>query len=540
MSIVYPGTPETPAFDVFVVTTLPEDTPLSQAGPGGTRNLVESVEDQGDAIEALQHGAAYVDHDHSGDTGHIRKGGKLKQENTHEDCDVDSSTSAIHHTLGPGALQAAPGDHTHDYNSLPNIPFKICTSTTRPGMPQTGMIIYETDTKAFRQWALFQNNVAVDGLNVLYEFDTPSTLTIGGGGWTVSNNQSNATDKGRMATPDGKLVWIDEGSWTVVSWARRTGDNATTETDDQVFTWKTTTPVIESELPLTDGATNDYYFRVSSDEQSYIRLRTGYNYVKVFYTTDGRLQEKHLGTLDNINVAIAETEWRAEMVDREMRIYRAGQLLGTIKDTQNVTSKGADFRGYMIGMQAGQRGFGQTTPGAIDWFRVQDLRYYTSTNRWTLLPLGATPSVRLRQSKIQKILYTGTIIEFAEELEDNFGYFNKNASPTNVTVKEPGLYRIEASLQWDPQFAPDIAHIVVLINGLETTVRDSKFIKGNAATPGLSQTLSLSAPIRLAANDVVSIKAFYTAGPSLLDKIFSYFDSSSNVNSRLDLTYAGP
>lgn len=32
----------------------------------------------------------------------------------HEDSDVDSSTEAQHHTLGKGAMQAAPGNHDHD------------------------------------------------------------------------------------------------------------------------------------------------------------------------------------------------------------------------------------------------------------------------------------------------------------------------------------------------------------------------------------------------------------------------------------------
>lgn len=536
MSILYPGTPEAPAFDTFHVPTLPEDTPLSQAGPGNDRNLVESIDDIGDAIEQLERGASYRDHDHSGDSTHIRKGSKLKAVNTHEDVLVDAP-GAIHRTVGPGQHQAAAGNHTHDYNdgTITSLPLKICTSTTRPGAPVEGMIIYEKDTKAFRQWALFANNVVVDGFNTLYEFDTVSTLGVGGTGWTQS--YSGGDTKGKMTTPAGALVWVDNGNERNRSWARRA---ETTQTDDQVFTWMTGSTVIEETLLFTESASNDWYFRVSSDEQSYLRLIVGNDWVAVNWTSTGRAGEKELGRLNNINTDIPNTQWRAQMVGRELQIFRAGELLGTIKDTQNVTSKGVGFRGFMIGMEAGVRGFGQTTPGHILWWRVQDLRYYASTNRWTLLPLGATPVTRLRQSKAQKLYSTGTIIEWAEELEDNFGYFDKNASSTDVVVKEPGMYRVEAALQWDPQFAPDQAHVVVLINGLETTVRDSKYIRGSGFTPGFSQTLSLAAPIRLAANDVVTIKAFYTAGNSLLDKIFSYFDSNSKVNSRLDLTYTGP
>lgn len=541
MTIVYPGTTDTPAFDTFVVTTLPEDTPLSQAGPGGTRNLVESVEDQGDAIERLQTGAAYRDHDHSGDTGHIRKGGKLKQVNTHEEVDTDQGDTALHHTLGKGPYQAARGNHSHDYNNeleLLNTPFKIVTSTTRPGNPTPGMMIYETDTKVFRQWELFDNNVVVTGVDALYNFDTPSAVGIGGGGWNISFSTGDFTH-GQMITQDGELRWADASSWWVTSWARRNGSNAHTLTDDQVFTWKTGSRVIEPGFPGFHTASNDFYFRTSDDESSYIKLRVGDDWVGLYYTTTGRDGELPLGERHSLNTDIPGTVWRAEMVGRTFNIYRAGALLLTITDTAGVTNKGDDFKGYMIGMTAGDRPVGQTTPSSLDWFRVQDLVYYASTNRWTLLPLGKSPTVRLRQSKAQKLRSTGTIMEWAEELEDNFGFFNKTTSATDIIIREPGMYRVEAALQWDPQFAPDIAHVVVLINGVETTVRDSKFIRGSGFTPGFSQTLSLSAPIRLADGDVVTLKAYYTASSNLIDKIFSFFDINSRVNSRLDLTYTG-
>lgn len=541
MSILYPGTPTTPAFDTFNVPTLPEETPLSQAGPGNDRNFPELAEDLGDAVEVLQRGASYRDHDHSGDNGHIRKGTRLKQVNTHEEVDTDAAPGAIHHTIGPGGNQAAAGNHTHDYNgsSILNVPYKICTSTTRPGQPVQGMIIYETDTKSFRQWDLYANNVVVEGLNVTYDFNTPSTLLIGGGGWTQQYSLGNTTN-GVMATPAGLLRWIDNGNNTNVGWARRTGSNATTQTDDQVFTWKTGTNVVQSAGLLDEGATNDFYFRVSSDEQSYIRLRVGDNYLKVFYTTTGRANEKHLGTMDDVEATRTNTEWRAQMVDRTLSIYRAGEFMGAVKDNQLATNKGANFRGYMIGMQAGRQLFGQTTPGDIDWFRVQDLRYYTSTSRWTLLNLGTIPTVRLRQGKKQRLLNTGTILEWSTEVEDNFDFFNKNASQTDIIIKEAGRYRFNVALQWDTQFVPDIGHVVILVNGLETEYRSSKFLRGNSYYPGFSQTLDFTGVMRLAESDIVSVKCFYVPRNNLVDPIFSWFDLPSRVDSRFELTFEGP
>jgi len=50
-------------------------------------------------------------HDHSGATG---MGPQLAQANTHASADTDSSPTALHHTLGATANQAAAGNHTHE------------------------------------------------------------------------------------------------------------------------------------------------------------------------------------------------------------------------------------------------------------------------------------------------------------------------------------------------------------------------------------------------------------------------------------------
>ena len=39
----------------------------------------------------------------------------------HTNADTDSSRTALHHTLGPGANQAAKGNHTHDGNDSPQL-----------------------------------------------------------------------------------------------------------------------------------------------------------------------------------------------------------------------------------------------------------------------------------------------------------------------------------------------------------------------------------------------------------------------------------
>jgi hypothetical protein len=46
-------------------------------------------------------------------TSHDHSGNKLAQANTHESPDTDTATTALHHTLGAGANQAAAGNHNH-------------------------------------------------------------------------------------------------------------------------------------------------------------------------------------------------------------------------------------------------------------------------------------------------------------------------------------------------------------------------------------------------------------------------------------------
>lgn len=46
-------------------------------------------------------------------TSHDHSANKLAQANTHESPDTDSATTALHHTIGTGANQAAAGNHTH-------------------------------------------------------------------------------------------------------------------------------------------------------------------------------------------------------------------------------------------------------------------------------------------------------------------------------------------------------------------------------------------------------------------------------------------
>jgi hypothetical protein len=177
MGIQYPGNPPGSSFDTFTTPSSPESTPLSEAGTG-TRNLVQSVQDEGSAIEELEQWAALRTHDHSGDGTSVATGAKLRQANTHQNVDTDAATTSIHHTIGTGPTQAAPGNHTHDYNGpfIYNQPIRKCTSTTRPSAPQVWDMILETDTNCVRCWAAFPGNVLTPGMTFTDTFNRTSPV----------------------------------------------------------------------------------------------------------------------------------------------------------------------------------------------------------------------------------------------------------------------------------------------------------------------------------------------------------------------------
>lgn len=133
--------------DVFTEPSAPASTPLDSSG-SGDRNHWQHHRDLGDAVEALQVHAAKATHLHDGDDGTA----KLSQANTHQSADTDSARTAIHHTLGNGANQAAAGNHQHQAEEIVNLGYRLATSTSRPSSPVIGTTIFETDTSRVRVW----------------------------------------------------------------------------------------------------------------------------------------------------------------------------------------------------------------------------------------------------------------------------------------------------------------------------------------------------------------------------------------------------
>lgn len=549
----FPDGVDTP-YDTFEEPTAPESTSLSS---GNGRNHVQHHADLGDAVEALERNVALIGHDHSGGNGAFATA-KLVQANTHESSDAPGSTSAarayadtdksvnsLHHTLGTSAYQAAPGDHNHDYDTLPNRPFVRCTSLTRPANPAPGTWIWETDTNRARVWAQFtQNNIAVAGINSTDEFERVSSLNMGTSLW--EQTYVIAGDHGVMATPDGHTVsWADAGTSAGRCIARRiNSSDAVTATDNQAITWQTGGQAIEYHLPwITTSASNDMYFRMSSNGQSYVRLAFTFNewgqgFITMYGTKTGPAGEQLIGSLA-ADTRQAWTRWTAELSGRTMSVYCESTFVGKIVDTNSVTNLGASYRGWGIGMSAGDHLLiGQTSPSSIASVTVKDATYYTGASVWQLLPVGSTPSLQLRQTSSQRLFRNGTPVLWSTALEDNFGMWNAAGDKAQVTVREAGLYQIDAAVQWDPSIVPEVATAAITKNGSNTTIQQSAFIKSNLF--GVSPTLNLSGKLRVAQGDALNLTVSYKATGNLIDNIFSFVDGTSQVLSRLDIAYLGP
>lgn len=161
---------------------------------------------------------------------------------------------------------------------------------------------------------------------------------------------------------------------------------------------------------------------------------------------------------------------------------------------------------------------------------------------WLLTTVGKIPIIRLRQSSNQNIASGGTLLQWNEKQEDTLSWA-VGSTPTTVTIQEPGLYSFEAAIQWNPNYVPDNATAVITVNNSDTDLKNTAFQKqglGVLFPAGFVQTLPLTGTLRLSAGSVVALKCSYSAPGSILGFISSFFDTPSQVKSRLDIRYIAP
>lgn len=497
-------------FDRFYEPSFPEETSLSKGADNvgqDTRNHYQHHHDLGQAVERLQRGAAYHDHDHSGDEGtgpddpaRIHRGHRLKQAHTHEQVDTDTA-AGIHHTLaapsiddnagvGAARYQAAPGDHTHDYlgPTIRNQTYLPCTSTTRPDTPFPGQMIYETDTNAMRVWS-FSGTANLTGMSGLDDFNRTSVAglnlpTPAPPLWEQTYNvappaNENQSGHGRFATPDGmRASWIRGGTTFNRCVARRINSaDAQTLSDDQVVEWSSGVAVPYFRLSETEWgkysmltaaqrlefaqsqASSDVYLRMSADGQKYIRVQVAFFHLICYATVAGAGDEKMIGAVNvwTFGDSPGRTPTtRVKAQGRTITVYIDGKVTATFFDSGADSMIGPAFRGWGIGMQAGVEknsagtAIGQTVWGYFDWVKCQDEQMYTQGFQWTLLPISATPRVALTSaSRVDvtagRTLFYDIVWRKPDPKDDNFGSFAL-ATPTEIRIKETGLYTLTGTV----------------------------------------------------------------------------------------------
>lgn len=522
MGIVYPG-----GVDAFNVPSLPENTPLSEAG-SATRNHPELHTDINSAVEVLEATASFKDHDHSGD-GSTAHGNKLVQANTHQAADTDSSNVAIHHTLGPTPYQAAPGNHVHHYSQILDRPYIVCTTTTRPTAPFIGMQIYETDTNTVRVWAIFPTNPDATGVIGTDNFRRTSDFDLGPSLWLQLYLLANA---GLFCTPFGVAAWwleeLTEDNWC---FARRAfADDEITLSDDQEITiiHGTNGFDIVSVYGDDDAPCNDYFFRSSEDQLHYVRLGIFYNWAVLYYTVNGQSNEVVLGTLLSLPFWEENLLWTVRCVDWEWHIYRNGVFAGSIVDNERRSYRDSFHRYWGIGCHVKGHAAGQHRPPDVANCQIKDVTSYVPTARWGLLPVASVPIIIAETHERQEVLPgLDHILRFTDVLEDFpnpaliglylalgiLPFIDLEVSDTDITIREPGVYHVHASICWDPAFTfCDHSLISITVNGADISRKNWEFIRGYGFFPGFSQTNEINFWRRFNVGDVLRVVVRHNGG----------------------------
>jgi len=538
MGITYPA-----SVDAFPVPALPEVTSLSSPGTAN-RAHTDHHRDLGLGLVAVMTHAALKTHAHLGGADGTAK---LPQIATHEAVDTDVSALALHHTLGKGEFQAAHGNHVHDYygTEILNAPFKLCTSSSRPANPHLGLMIYETDTNRVRVWSQFDNNVTITGFDYTDNFERTVANDLGAD-YEITYVSGTSPANGTMAIANGHEVkWKDAGNAGMRAIARNINPtNMHTETTNQAFTWTTGDTLIEEAIWFTWPSFNDVYLRMSDDKQEYLRFKYGVRQIEAYYSKTGFSGEVRLGEIKSRN-AIRNMPMQIVLNDYSFEFYQMGGYLGTIIDVNEESANDPAVNlGWALGMQTGYRVGGQTSPASVDSVRIQDVSRLATSPRWTLLPAASIPYCRLRQTVAQRINPTGSFLEWgangsATIIEDNFGYYDANLSLTELFIREPGLYHIDTAIQWNPSVVGDNAQVVLCLNGIETSIRNHQWMRGNGFNPNFSQSVAVSGKLRFAANDRLSVKVKYNSGSGLNAWFSSFLDNNSRIMSRIDVSFDG-
>lgn len=131
----------------------------------------------------------------------------LTQANSHGSPDTDSGTTALHHTLGTGANQAAAGDHTH--NDLSRIVGEMVLWSTNTA-PNQWLLCYGQSVSRSTYAALFAVIGTTFGSVDLNSFNLPDLR----GRLPLGKDNMGGTSANRVTATEADLIGQSSGAET--------------------------------------------------------------------------------------------------------------------------------------------------------------------------------------------------------------------------------------------------------------------------------------------------------------------------------------
>lgn len=261
----------------------------------------------------------------------------LAQSKTHANADTDTSTSSIHHTLGPGPTQAAPGNHTHDgyapqsgntLNQIRNgLPSYLTSEERSPydglapywefwGAGWTVGIAGVGGMNAFQYiiQSLANTTVEYDLDTALTDFSLPSG-TAAGRTFTLQWEEfMDALTQGQMMTV---IEWYN-ASGTLISSSTIHSTTPANKAPGWAFRWgSAVAPANTTKFKVVLRA-KGAAAGVSPGYVGYRRLKLEENTGASTFSTERDAQEGNAGVLQF---------WREDANGREVLSRKAGQLL---------------------------------------------------------------------------------------------------------------------------------------------------------------------------------------------------------------------
>ena len=464
MGISYPNN-----IDSFNEPSLPESTPLSEAGTG-TRNHVEHHHDLGSAIVALERNASWFDHDHSGvantsgSTLKTAHGNKLIQANTHESNDKDSSASALHHTLAPrnyaeygitdanipaNGWMAAAANHTHDFNgpSILNQPMRICANFAEAASiknPAYGTMVYLTDSNVVRVYTKIGRN----GMMPASSNGTPYWQIL-----PVANVPLFRAESREEQTL--RPLYYNNSHFTHVL---------------SDFIW---------------GISGIQRFMAVTSNETRVN---GWTYI-VRAASGGNYRLKYdIGQTQPVSINIP---WNAD----------ATVVQSTLATT-----------------------IGTSTSNIIVTKEVSNAEWTVQTNTYKVIFLSAVPVSTLIGINLSLMGAIDSTLLGPYQISPDTSYYGQYSwetppqGGTAINIPEPGLYDVSATIHWSPnQSYHDQSMLAVFVNDVDVGKKTWEFVRGpfipswlgpnslTGAYPGFSQTSKLDFSWRFAAGDTLRV-----------------------------------